>query len=284
MSERHTSRLLESPVIQVYDVCCTAPRSGYGSAELTRVPQIVLPRRGVFVVERQGKQRVVDTNTALVFGAADEYRVSHPAAGGDDCTVAVLPPHLLEDAVGGVDGRLGSLRSRDHLAVCLITRTLRNRRAAQLESEEAAMLLVEVLSRAFAVRARADGRDLRPAQHLRVEQVRALLASAPTVRWDLQTVARAVSCSPFHLARQFRAVTGETISRYLLRLSLSLAVERLADGERNLSALALETGFAHHSHFSARFRAVFGMTPTTARDMLTKRRLDRLRAFVDAPL
>ena len=87
-------------------------------------------------------------------------------------------------------------------------------------------------------------------------------------------------CSPFHLARQFRAATGETISRYLLRLRLGAAVERLAEGERDIAALAIDIGFAHHSHFSARFRMAFGITPTLARDMLTKRKLDEFRAVV----
>ena len=75
-------------------------------------------------------------------------------------------------------------------------------------------------------------------------------------------------------------MTGETISRYLLRLRLGAAVERLAEGERDIAALAIDLGFAHHSHFSARFRRAFGITPTHAREMLTKRKLDELRAVV----
>ena len=51
---------------------------------------------------------------------------------------------------------------------------------------------------------------------------------------------------------------------------------------RDLEVDALETGFTHHSHFSARFRRVFGMTPTAARETLTKRRLDQLRTIVTA--
>lgn len=58
------------------------------------------------------------------------------------------------------------------------------------------------------------------------------------------------------------------------------AVERLAEGERDLAAPATDMGFAHHSHFSARFRGTFGITPTQARDMLTKRKLDELRAVI----
>ena len=120
-------------------------------------------------------------------------------------------------------------------------------------------------------------------QRLRVERARALLASSPATRWDLDTLGRVLYCSPFHLARQFRALTGETISRYLLRLRLGLAIERLAEGERDIAALASDIGFAHHSHFSARFRTIFGITPTQAREMLTKRKLDELRALVADP-
>jgi AraC-like DNA-binding protein len=116
----------------------------------------------------------------------------------------------------------------------------------------------------------ANRNRLGRAQRLRVEQARELLACAPTRHWSLGALGEALRCSPFHLARKFRAATGETITRYVLRLRLRLALERLAEGERNIALLAIETGFAHHSHFSARFRGAFGITPTEARDLLTK--------------
>jgi AraC family transcriptional regulator len=279
MPERQSSRLVASPLIEVYDVVCRAPRAGSGALELTTVPQIVLARRGAFIVQTRREPVVVDTNTALVFGLDEEYRVSHPTHGGDDCTVLVLPPDLLEEALGAIPGRQVGVRPLDHMAACLVTRALREPAADQLDAEDAALLLLSSLSRAFAERT-TDGSRLGPAQRLRVEQARALLASSPAARWDLNTLGRALRCSPFHLARQFRAATGETISRYLLRLRLGAAVERLAEGERDIAALAIDVGFAHHSHFSARFRGAFGITPTQAREMLTKRKLDELRAVV----
>jgi len=282
MPKRRFSVLVEGPVVNAYDVCCRAPRSGYGAVELSGRAQIVLPRGGVFVVERHKKALVVDPNTALIFGAADEYRVSHPSACGDDCTVLILPPDLLEEAVGGVGGRSCKLQPRDHLAICLVTRALHDGNPDLLEAEDATLRLLATLSRAFANRVHTNRRYLGPPQRARVEHVRTLLASSPTARWDLRAIGLAVHCSPYHLARQFRALTGETISQYLLRLRLNLAVEHLAGGERNLAALALELGFAHHSHFSARFRTVFGMTPAAARDTLTGHRLDQLRTIVAA--
>jgi AraC-like DNA-binding protein len=91
-----------------------------------------------------------------------------------------------------------------------------------------------------------------------------------------------VHCSPYHLARQFRSITGASVSEYLLRLRLALASERLAEGADDLAALATDLGFANHSHFSARFRSVFGMPPGAVRRALTAGDLRELRTFLTA--
>jgi AraC family transcriptional regulator len=280
MAEQTSRLLLESALVRVYDVVCREPRSGYGEAMFNAVVQIGLPRRGVFAVARRGESIVVDTNTAFVLGLEDEYRVGHPTSGGDEGTVLALEPDLAEDVIGGVAGQVGNLHPHDHLAVSLVTRMLRDSSVDRFAAEDSTLLLLASLSRAFAPTGDGNGCRLGPAQRLRIEQARALLASSPATHWELNDLGQALRCSPFHLARQFREATGETISRYLLRLRLGVAVDRLADGERNIAALAIEIGFSHHSHFSARFRTVFGITPTQAREMLTKRKLDELRTLV----
>ena len=123
-----------------------------------------------------------------------------------------------------------------------------------------------------------------PNQHqlARIQRTRAMLAAEPARRWRLDELARAVYCSPFHLARQFRSVTGVSVSGYLLRLRLALASERLAEGADDLAALAADLGFASHSHFSARFRSVFGLPPGVVRQALTAGELAELRTFVTA--
>jgi AraC-like DNA-binding protein len=246
---------------------------------LNAVTQIGLPRRGVFFVERRGETTLIDTNTALMLAPDDEYRVAHPTGRGDEGTVLALPPDLVEDALGGVEGRVGTLGPRDHLAAWVFHRALRDAGTDRLEAEDATLLLLGSLSRAFTDAERED-RSIGPGQRLRVERARALLAGAPTDRWSLGALARSLRCSPFHLARQFRAATGETISRYALRLRLGVALQRLAEGERDIATLATDTGFSHHSHFSARFRSVFGITPKEAREILTRPKFDELRALL----
>jgi AraC-like DNA-binding protein len=78
-------------------------------------------------------------------------------------------------------------------------------------------------------------------------------------------MARAVHASPFHLARIFQQRTGVPVHRYLTQLRLRAALERLADGADDLTALALELGFSSHSHFTDSFRREFGCAPSTVR-------------------
>jgi AraC family transcriptional regulator len=270
-----TQVLAETPLLRAYQVICREPASRLGEAMLNPVAQIGLPRRGLFLMKVRGQEVVVDPNTALVLGTEDEYRVGHPIAGGDEGLVLVLPPQLIEDAIGTAGACVGSLTPRHRVAISLLARTLRDGQPDQLEVEEMTFLLLSLLSQAFGHS--LGGNGLGPAQRRRVELVRAMLASSPTTRWDLGRISREVHCSPFHLARQFRAATGGTIWEYILRLRLAIAIDRLAEGERNIAALALETGFAHHSHFSARFRSVVGTTPSQARNLLAAPNLESLR-------
>jgi AraC-like DNA-binding protein len=240
--------------------------------------QIIALRRGVFGVERNGATYVVDPGSVFVVHPDDECRVSHPGVDGDDCTVVVPTLDLLEEW-GGRPTRLGRLGPRDQLAVLVLAQALGRGTSGQLEAEEAALRMIDVMARAFATGPSPAVR-VGQGQRLRIDRVRSMLASAPAAHWDLTTVASSVGWSPFHLARQFRAVTGDTVSRYLLRLRLSLALDRLAGGETDLGRLAVDVGFAHHSHFSTRFRAVFGMTPTAARDLLTRARFEGLRPLI----
>jgi AraC family transcriptional regulator len=265
-----SSELLDSEVVQVFDVCCTAHRAGFGAHEVTPVTEIVLPRRGVFLVERRGEVTAVDTNTVLVLGRDDAYRVSHPVEGGDDSTVFIYPSELLLTALGGDGSRQGTVWPALQLMLFRIRRALTDELVTRLDREERCMSLLRALVEILPVRHQHE-RSLGPGQRLRVHRARALLASEPTRSWDLAAVARAVDSSPFHLARQFRCGTGETIARYLLRLRLGIAIHRLAEGEDDLMRLACDLGFAHHSHFSARFRAVFGLTPSEVRRSLTGR-------------
>jgi AraC-like DNA-binding protein len=71
--------------------------------------------------------------------------------------------------------------------------------------------------------------------------------------------------SPFHLARVFHERAGVPVHRYLTRLRLRAALDRLMGGADDLTALALDLGFSSHSHFTDAFRTEFGRPPSAVR-------------------
>jgi AraC-like DNA-binding protein len=56
------------------------------------------------------------------------------------------------------------------------------------------------------------------------------------------------------------------MTAYRLRLRLLASLERVRAGDP-LVDIALAHGFSSHSHFSAAFRAAFGMTPSAWRTL-----------------
>ncbi len=280
MTDRRSDRLLHAPSLGVFDVRCSAPAGGPGPEEDADVTQVVLPVDGVFEVHRGRDMTTVDAASVIVFAPRHEHRVGHPVAGGDRSLVLVFPPEVVDEALGSDGAHAGPVGPLVHLASRVLGSTLRRDASDELGAEELAFRLlgwVRVdLGLAGSYRPRG------PHQRERVERVRALLAAVPDRRWRLDELARAVSCSPFHLARQFRAVAGTSIWTHLLRLRLALALSRLAEGESDLAGLAAHLGFASQSHFGARFRSVFGCAPGALRDSLTAGRLAELRTFVTA--
>ena len=275
MSDRHVNTLLDGTVLQLFDVTCRAGESAPAEEEHSLTTQVIVPLRGCFEVYRGRDVTVADPVSTVIFRAGDDYRVGHPAADGDDCFVFSLPPATAEDAAGsgGTDDIVRLIDPAVRLMMHRARAALRRGAVDPLEAEEGALHLLRSVLHGQSRREDRGGSFCRT-QRSTVETARALLASRPAERWRLDQLAREVFASPWHLARQFRAVTGESISRYLLRVRLGLALDRLAGGEEDLARLALELGFAHHSHFSARFRAMFGVTPSEFRSSLTA---DRLR-------
>jgi AraC-like DNA-binding protein len=57
-----------------------------------------------------------------------------------------------------------------------------------------------------------------------------------------------------------------SLRAYSGRLRTALAAERLLAGAPDLTALALDLGYADHSHFTNAFRQEWGLPPSRFRD------------------
>jgi AraC family transcriptional regulator len=163
---------------------------------------------------------------------------------------------------GGQDGVVFAVASRlraAHLAGAV----------TDVEASTLAHLLVRHLLRWY-----GSGPGLRgepgPAGELRpgavdvvAEYTRAHLADVIT----LDGLAGAVSLSPYHFARSFRATTGMTPHAFVTEHRLMVARDRLQRGNASVTGIALSVGFSNISHFRRLFRRRYGLTPAGLRGM-----------------
>jgi AraC family transcriptional regulator len=295
----HYRPLFRGPTVTVTDVRCRPGGCECGPEEYSDRTTVVFPRAGAFLRHVRRERILANCNRVLFFRAGETYRVSHPFPGGDDCTSLAFDGEILADAVSRfdpsardrADSPVGVAHGPTQPAVSIFLHRLRQRfRAGDadgLEVEELAVYLLDaVLDGAYRFRGKAPVREKHSTARTRRERVEAAVGHVTAhfrTRLTLAEIARAVHYSPYHLARLFRREVGEPIHRYLARLRLGVALERLADGADDLTALGLDLGFSSHSHFSTAFRHAFGISPSAFRREPTPARLTELSKNLKAP-
>lgn len=275
----HASRLL-----RVREYACCAPRGGPSTEEGTHADEIVFLRQGAFCRHFGSRSVTSDVNRVSFFTRGTSWRTSHPAPCGDRGLLIELAPELLAElrrdlepssaddpgrALPFHDGPCDARLAWRHHA---FARRLRRGGVEScdplwIESEALALArhALELGYGGSAARARSAERGSARRHAELVGAVQALLAARLADPLRLGDLARAVGSSPFHLARVFRDATGVPIHRYRTQARLRRALERLDAGATDLAELALELGFASHSHFTDAFRREFGRPPSSAR-------------------
>jgi AraC family transcriptional regulator len=257
-----------------------------GDVERQNRNLVVLPFSGLFSKHEAPGRHVIGTPSHAVFIAADTpYRLSYPGAVGDRALILRFDDALasddLRDHRGEMPASNGLLSGEAML--------LRNRLCAQLKSGEAdefeiAMRGLDLLAMSLSTMRAADAsmRRSSEARWMRsLQRVKEAVAIAPAATWNLEKLARIALMSPFHLCRVFRRMTGSSVYAYVLRERLTSTLEAVLEGE-DLTTIALDAGFASHSHFTARFHDFFGCTPAALRRRARADRVAELRKIVTA--
>lgn len=260
--------LLETGLALVEDVRASARAVGVGAEGFSPEAQLVLPYRGLFVWEVGRDSVVGDPNQALFVAPGEEFRMMQPVPGGYAEVIVTPDESLLEELLGG-PGRSPRLHPLFRRRARRIDPALQLARARFLgltrggaEALEAEELLLSLLRAALG----EQGPAVLPARCTQrlMERAKAYLAAELGGSIGLAEIARAVGASPGYLTQLFRSVEGIPLHAYLTQLRLAQALVELPHAE-DLTALALELGFSSHSHFSARFRRAFGLTPSEFR-------------------
>jgi AraC-like DNA-binding protein len=247
----------------------------------------VFPRSAVRIVRTGGEAVAADPGVVMLYNRGDEYRREALSPRGDRCDWFSVAPEVLDEAVHAVPGADGANRpfpiSHAFTSNAVFFRQRRLAAALRgghpptsLQVDEAAVGILDVLVTHLLL---APPEPVAARHIALVDRARAILAATLTRRLGLAQLAEACGVSPWFLVRVFKRVTGTTIHDYRERLRLRASLGPVAAG-RDLSSIALDLGFAAHSHFTQAFRRAFGVTPSRFRqdarasDVIATSRLD----------
>jgi AraC family transcriptional regulator len=82
---------------------------------------------------------------------------------------------------------------------------------------------------------------------------------------NMATIAKAAGRHEIHLAREFRRYFGMPVGSYIRRLRIAHAARLLRVPDMTISEIALDCGFASHSHLCREFKVQYGITPSEFR-------------------
>jgi AraC-like DNA-binding protein len=274
--------VLRSSRFEVFSHVCRHPRVDCGYSPGGEPARFIFTRRGAFGVHAEGRSCMARPGQAVLLRKGVEYRITHPDRDGCDCCLDVRLDDAVLDELG-VAGRAGPACvafghdlafQKSHVELLLGLRR-------GVRGDEAEATLLDLFDRLLQVR---QPWRPRPAAQLarRVARVEEAILGRLGENLDLGELAALAGCSPFHLCRTFRAVTGQSLRQFRLQQRLGAALGRLGDGEDDLAALACDVGFYSHSHMTGAFRRVLGMSPRQLREDLRRSDLRRLRARLRA--
>lgn len=258
----HRRTILKTAALEWQTTELAAADDGWTEPYQPSEMRLVVPLTGAFLCRatHDSELRCAPTH-GLRLDAGVRYRLRQPEAG-QRSFVFVIRDQSPSEATPAV--RAIRLSPALHLKLRLLSADVRRGVGEPLEIEE--LVFAELAggdaARVSTIDAAGQG------NHRAVRAVIAYLTDDPTRADTLTDIARAVHCSAFHLARLFRRATGTTLHAFRGELRMTAALDRLADGERDLAGLALDLGFGSQSHFNAAFKRTFATVPGEVRTKL----------------
>jgi len=257
-------RTLRSRSERHFHIAERAYPAGYRTpAHVHSKPLICMVLDGAYYETYLGNTRYCTPSTLLFHAAEEKHLEKFEACGGRSLVVEIEPAWLgnihelsairLDSTAAFDGGALAPLGAR------LYKEFLSLDEASHLVIEGILFEMAGELSRA------ARPRDRRPPRWL--QQSRELVREHYASHVALAEVAEAVGVHPVHLAQAFRKFYRCTIGDYVRSLRIEFACRQLAATKVPLSQIALQAGFADHSHFTRTFKDKVGIPPSLYREL-----------------
>jgi AraC family transcriptional regulator len=122
--------------------------------------------------------------------------------------------------------------------------------------------LFTLMNRSISAKNHQPAGDLHPRL---LDQIIDRIEANPLEQFNLAALAAESGYSYARFINAFRAQTGLSPYRYIMRLRLSRAKRLMRNRSLTLLEIALESGFASHAHFTHAFRQHFGCAPSQFR-------------------
>lgn len=251
--ERHTIAPLELPEHEHRELCLHLQISGDD-------------RMQWWSGGRHGVEKTFPGSIMLVPAGTSDRTLWH---GSSERLILSLSPELLEQVTANADARTPEFNAQWSLQDPSLQHLLfeMGREASEgwplggLYADLTATSLVSLLLRRHA----ADPIDFEPLRGgMPMPQLRRAMEYISTnlVRdLRLEEIAHEVNLSPFHFAREFRALTGQTPYQYLLDQRMERAKHLLKNRAWTVQEIAAMTGFRSPVNFVRTFRQRVGATP-----------------------
>lgn len=242
----------------VTSAACGGGRARWSEVEAHGEYRLVLVRRGRFRRSAAGTEADLDPTLGYLAAPGEEERFAHPA-GGDVCTSVTFSPSLWET------------RPRARVVYVDARVDLAHRRVlASAAGGDLDYAVTEELLTLVAVAAEQQALPRRAADRALVAAAREAIIEGAREAGSLCTLATLLKVSPYRLSRSFSRQMGVSLTRYRNRVRVADAMDRLADGEVSLAALAADLGFSDQAHLTRTVREHLGHTPTALRRLLAR--------------
>lgn len=189
--------------------------------------------------------------------------------GATERLIVSVKPELLKDVASSAGAETPEFRAQWSLENAPLKRILfeMGREASEgwplgrLYADLAAAGLASVLLRRHAVDPVDPGQTRGGLPMTQLRRVMEFMTANLDRDLRLEEIAREAVLSPFHFAREFRAVTGETPYQYLLDQRMDRAKRLLKNQAWSVQEIAAMTGFHSPVNFVRAFRQRVGATP-----------------------
>ncbi|HSE11554.1 MAG TPA: AraC family transcriptional regulator [Rudaea sp.] len=293
--------LRRTPLIGVGEYRCPVDHPQFAGGGPQKCPYIAFSRSSVRLIPNRGPPEVCTPNTVNLYDVGDGYTRRAVSKEGAICDWIAVAPELLREIADYVNPAAnGSSHVFSRAVAPIAPRTFlaqrtffcslqQNATISQLEIEEYAIRLVERVveetarfSRKLASSRTQSNRAVAARRREMIEETKCVLAREYWNQFPVAELARRVHCSPGYLSRSFSRVSGFTLHGYQQQLRLRAALQLLCESRFNGSGIALQLGFANHSHFSDVFKTKFGVTPTQFSRSCSAASLEAMHSLLDA--